>query len=328
MNDPENSEIEAQSSGDEFPEITDQELAVWQDVERKRVHYHSNPWRDEELLQQVLSLRPFEAKTAKERLEKWDQLAQICDSKIKNLNVRPEDQHSFSLGVNAKNRFKIIMKAHHCLLTKSENKLLASITQDTRSFQSLVEQVYEVYVQAGYKPGNSQNKLESDKRMAPVDNRSNEKWITDYERNGTKEVLRSMRALVEMQESMSARWIDEQRKNAEELQKLSESQMEEILGMHQKEIESLANMIMNARNQVHANMERVEERMKEAFKAQETWMEQWTPTQEARHQEWVELYDSWILLHQEHIALQQRLIEMQKRAENSRTAFLRDILKK
>lgn len=140
----ENDDDEYSSSGDEFPEITEEEIETWSGVEQKRLHFRTCVQRDEQLLRQVLIFKPFECKTKKERYEKWQCVTRNCDEIIKLLPDNSTLQLNFFFPKHAKRRFKVIMEAHHSLINNNKNPMFLGIYGEYGSLQGLIERAYQL----------------------------------------------------------------------------------------------------------------------------------------------------------------------------------------
>ncbi|KAI8147426.1 hypothetical protein BJV82DRAFT_346504 [Fennellomyces sp. T-0311] len=312
------------SSGDEFPEITEEEIETWSSVERKRFHFKTCAVRDEHLLRQALTVRPFEAKYKKARFDAWQTVAEACDDTIRSLPENATGQLNFYYGKHAKRRFKVLMEAHYGLLNDNKNPMFFGIYGEYGNIQALVERAYELYLLAGYKPG--QNAGFFQRKRGKMNGKAGTKRSRQDEQDDdavdrirkqldtqTKKITESLNVQLKSIQTTVARMGEE----SKWIQSVLEQQQKEhqvTVAKHEKEMQRLVeeqDRRIRAMSDQHARMQ--------------VTLREYDAAEQQRKEQWTEMCEQFISMQRQVLGTHREMVEAQSKAEESRMALLRDL---
>ncbi|KAI9262240.1 hypothetical protein BDA99DRAFT_71326 [Phascolomyces articulosus] len=316
-------EEEQESSGDEFPEITEEEIETWSSVERKRFHFKTSALRDEHLLRQALTVKPFESTTKNERFDKWELVALACDEMIKQLPENASGQLNFYTGKHAKRRFKVLMEAHYGLLNDNRNPMFFGIYGEYGNIQALIERAYKLYLLAGYKPGQNAGFFKKKRHQRNGSNQNNAKRLRTNNINDESDVD-PLQMMQNKLDAHSFKSLESQQQLLKEIQNAF-SQMRE----DNKRIQTaLDKREEDAREQLAEHkieIEKITKENQEKLTEMENFMMKCNAAEKARQEQWKEMCEHWMKQQHDTLMIQKEMIAMQSETEESRMTLLREL---
>ncbi|KAI9492830.1 hypothetical protein BDB00DRAFT_826589 [Zychaea mexicana] len=321
---------EQDSSGDEFLEITEEEIETWSSVERKRFNFKTCASRDEHLLRQALDVKPFNGATKKERFDRWQEVAVACDEIIKSLPENASGQLNFFLGKHAKRRFKVLMEAHYGLINNNKNPMFFGIYGEYGNIQALIERAYELYLLAGYKSGQSTGFSKKKRRLLSGSIQNAKRLRPEDDDDNPSEVASAIQQIQEYLNTHHASKVEDTKQ--EQLQMIREalSRMEKVhrklLATLDRQGDSIRTLIKTHKSEVEEITQESQKKMRDMEHDMEQLLKKYDEAEKQKQKEWNTMCERWMTQQREMLTLQKDIIVMQSKTEGARMDLVRELI--